>query len=214
VGLGGPVGAHSHHKHANSIMIRYVEDIYADYLYDCYIANQRLTEEEWLYYGKEEHHIEVPNRDGGLLTPLNSQHLTTYQHWVAGVLQSEMLQKVCFAFMPKDVLPTWMEDLRLKWLAHHHRLNTVKRENNRHIDPDRDLASKVYYSDRKVTPRSISDSKRRGKPVGLQTPEGEVIIYDSLKLACRHHGLHPGHLREVIQGKRPHHKGYTAWFSC
>jgi hypothetical protein len=100
-------------------MIRYVEDIYADYLYDCYIANQRLTEEEWLYYGKEEHHIEIPNRDGGLLTPLNSQYLTTYQHWVAGVLQSETLQKKCFFAVPEGVLPTMLENLRKKWTAWH-----------------------------------------------------------------------------------------------
>jgi len=95
-------------------MIRYVEDIYADFLYDCYIANQRLTEEDWLCYGREEHHIEVPRRDGGKLGPLNSQHLTTYQHWVAGVLQSEVLQKCCRAFVPRGVLPWWMEKLRKK----------------------------------------------------------------------------------------------------
>jgi hypothetical protein len=107
------------HKHANSIMIRYVEDIYADFLYDCYIANQRLTEEEWLYYGREEHHIEIPNRDGGTLGPLNSQYLTTYQHWVAGVLQSEVVGKKCFFAIPTGTLPPMMEALRVKWTANH-----------------------------------------------------------------------------------------------
>ena len=90
--------------------------LYDEYLYDCYIANQRLTEEDWHYYGREEHHIEIPNRDGGLLTPLNSQHLTKYQHWIAGVLQSEVLGKNCFAFIPKDTLSQTLEALRIKWL--------------------------------------------------------------------------------------------------
>ena len=89
--------------------------LYDEFLYDCYVANQRLTDEEWKYYGREEHHIEIPNRDGGLLTPLNSQYLTTYQHWIAGVLQSEVLGKLCFAFVPVGVLPDWLETLRIKW---------------------------------------------------------------------------------------------------
>jgi hypothetical protein len=93
----------------------YMEEVYSDYLYDCYICNQRLTEEDWLYYGKEEHHIEIPRRDGGLLTPCNSQYLTTYQHWVAGLMQSECLQKCCYAMVPKNVLPCRLEELRVKW---------------------------------------------------------------------------------------------------
>lgn len=100
-------------------MIRFVEDIYADFLYDCYVANQRLTEEEWLYYGREEHHIEIPARDGGSLTPLNSQYLTTYQHWVAGVLQSEVLGKKCFFAVPGGRLPETLEALRVKWTSNH-----------------------------------------------------------------------------------------------
>jgi len=95
--------------------ICFVEDIYADFLFDCYIANQRLTDEDWLYYGKEEHHIELPEREGGVLTPLNSQSLTTYQHWIAGVLQSELLGKRCFAMVPRNRLPLFLEALRKKW---------------------------------------------------------------------------------------------------
>jgi general stress protein YciG len=91
------------------------EKIYADFLFDCYIANLRLTDEEWLYYGRENHHIEVPQRENGLLTPLNSQHLTSYQHWIAGVLQSEILGKRCFAFIPSGVLPSIFEKMRKKW---------------------------------------------------------------------------------------------------
>jgi hypothetical protein len=98
-----------------------IEEVYDDYLYDCYIANRHLTAEDWLYYGREEHHVEIPDRDGGLLTPCNSQHLTTYQHWVAGVLQSEVLQKLCCAFVPKGALPDWLENLRLKWYQHNGR---------------------------------------------------------------------------------------------
>lgn len=102
-------------------MIRFVEDIYADFLYDCYIANQRLTDEDWEWYGREEHHIELPERDGGVLTPLNSQTLTTYQHWIAGILQSEVLGKCCFACVPKGVLPEMFETLRVKWARTHNR---------------------------------------------------------------------------------------------
>ena len=53
--------------------VRYVEDIYYDYLHDCYQANKRLTTEDWMWYGRELHHIEIPNCDGGTLGPLNSQ---------------------------------------------------------------------------------------------------------------------------------------------
>jgi hypothetical protein len=95
--------------------IRFVEDIYSDFLFDCYLANQRLTEEEWEFYGREEHHIEIPAREGGMLTTLNSQSLTVYQHWVAGVLQSEVVGKKCFAFVPKGALPEMFEMLRDKW---------------------------------------------------------------------------------------------------
>jgi hypothetical protein len=102
-------------------MIRFVEDIYADFLYDCHIANQRLTDEDWEWYGREEHHIELPERDGGVLTPLNSQPLTTYQHWIAGILQSEVLGKCCFACVPKGVLPKMFETLRIKWARTHNR---------------------------------------------------------------------------------------------
>jgi hypothetical protein len=101
------------------MIIRFVEDIYADFLFDCYIANLRLTDEDWHYYGREEHHIELPERDGGVLTPLNSQPLTTYQHWIAGTLQSEVLGKCCFACVPKNKLPPMFEALRDKWQREH-----------------------------------------------------------------------------------------------
>jgi general stress protein YciG len=96
--------------------------LYDEYLYDCYIANQHLTDEDWQYYGREEHHIEIPDRDGGLLTPLNSQPLTLLQHWIAGVLQSEVLGKCCFACVPKGVLPLALDLLRTKWVAESGRL--------------------------------------------------------------------------------------------
>jgi hypothetical protein len=107
-------GTLPHPQHANKIMID-IERVYDDYLYDCYIANKRLSLEDWAYYGKEKHHVETPNRDGGLLTPCNSQDLTTYQHWVAGVLQSEVLQKLCFAHLPRGIFTGLLEELRVKW---------------------------------------------------------------------------------------------------
>lgn len=192
MGLGGPEGTHPHLKHANSIMFN-AEKVYDDFLYDCHIVNQRLTEEDWLYYGREEHHIEVPNREGGLLTPLNSQFLTNYQHWVAGVLQSEVLKKKCYAFVPKETLPNWLEKLRKKWNADYNRSMSKTR----------------------------NTSKRVGKPINhpykkaiiLTLPDGAEEFYDSLKRACQVYQLHPGHLREVCQGKRKQHKGFTARYA-
>lgn len=222
-------------------MVRYVEDIYADYLYDCYIANQRLTEEDWIYYGREEHHIEIPNRDGGLLTPLNSQYLTTYQHWVAGVLQSEMLQKPCFAYVPKGILSPMLEDLRVKWAKvsskegiHHPKNDEIRRDalrrgvqtqiksqigiHNHDVTYVRppftgQYANKKPYHLRTVTEKSKKVSKKIGKKVIVTTPQGQTHVYDSIKLACRVYGLHPGHLREVCQGKRNHHRGFTARYA-
>ena len=101
------------------MLTQLIEDIYDDFLYDCHVANQRLTNEDWEWYGREEHHIELPERDGGILTPLNSQPLTTYQHWKAGILQSEILGKCCFACVPKGKLPSLFEKLREKWQREH-----------------------------------------------------------------------------------------------
>ena len=179
--------------------MRFVEDIYADYLFDCYVANQRLTPEDWEYYGREEHHLEIPKRDGGKLGPLNSQHLTTYQHWMAGVLQSEMLQKCCFAYVPRGVLRGIFETLRIKWTN-----DRVSVEN---------LANNKHYRERKVNSRSIRVSKKLGQAIIITTPEGRTLWFDSIKLACRAlGGLHPGHLREVCQGKRKSHQGFIARF--
>lgn len=184
------------------LQIRYVEDIYCDYLYDCYQANKRLTDDDWMWYGRELHHIEIPNCNGGIHHPLNSQHLTTYQHWVAGVLQSEMLGKQCFAFVPKGVLPTWIEILRLKWSADQNR--RIARTRSKPCKP-RSKPTKEQSEE-----RSRKVSKKLGNPIILTTPQGQVLRYDSIKLACRIHSLHPGHLREVAQGKRQQHKGYSA----
>jgi hypothetical protein len=101
------------------VMVRYAEDIYSDYLYDCYIANQRLTDEDWHYYGKELHHTEIPACMGGVLNPLNSQELTTYQHWMAGVLQSEVVGTKCFFAPPPNSMPPLFEMLRSKWIKKH-----------------------------------------------------------------------------------------------
>jgi hypothetical protein len=192
--------------------VRYVEDIYCDYLHDCYQANKRLSPDDWMWYGQELHHIEIPNRDGGTLGPLNSQYLTTYQHWVAGVLQSEVTGRVCFAFVPRGVLPGWVEDLRKKWCAHMTRENTRIRDKEIIRPPGYVFAKDIPYAQRKPNPRSEKISKTRGVPILLTLPTGQTLRYDSIKLACRIHSLHPGHLREVAQGKRKQHKGFTAQF--
>jgi len=202
--------------------VRYVEDIYSDYLHDCYQANKRLSPNDWMWYGRELHHIELPNCDGGTLGPLNEQYLTTYQHWVAGVLQSEMLGRLCFAYIPKGSLPGWIEDLRVKWLKRYreiHALPALLRAKAKiklktaedypeYIGP----ANSMPYAQRKPNPRSEKVSKVLGAPILLTLPTGQTLRYDSIKLACRIHSLHPGHLREVAQGKRKQHKGFTARF--
>jgi hypothetical protein len=105
--------------------------LYDDFLFDCYVANKHLTEEDWLYYGKELHHVEIPDRDGGLLTPCNSQPLTNYQHWIAGVLQSEVLGKCCFAMVPKNSLPVWLEEIRAKWTRQNGSISATKGHQSR-----------------------------------------------------------------------------------
>jgi hypothetical protein len=73
-------------------------------------------------------------------------------------------------------------------------------------------ANGMPYALRKPNARSEKISKTRGNPILLTLPTGQVLHYDSIKLACRSHSLHPGHLREVAQGKRKQHKGFTAQF--
>lgn len=196
--------------------IRFVEDIYYDFLYDCYRANRRLSPEDWLLYGRELHHIEIPNCLGGPLGPLNEQYLTTYQHWIAGVLQSELVGHKCFAFVPVNALPPILETLRNKWSKLHitKNLHTPERHEKRRANKKSadQLASNIPYPQRKPSRRSEQASKILGNPVILTTPQGQVIKYDSIKLACRVHSLHPGHLREVAQGKRKQHKGFKAKF--
>ena len=188
--------------------VRYVEDIYYDYLHDCYQANKKLTPDDWMWYGRELHHIDIPDCEGGALHPLNAQYLTTYQHWVAGVLQSEVLGQVCFAYVPKGVLPDWIETLRVKWLRQLMKTRALPRLKMRWSD----TKQKTSYQLPPPNDRSRKVSKTLGNPIILTTPQGQVIRYDSIKLACRIHALHPGHLREVAQGKRKQHKGYTAQY--
>lgn len=136
-----------------------IEKIYDDFLFDCYIANQRLTDEDWRYYGKEEHHIEIPDRDGGILTPLNSQFLTTYQHWIAGVLQSELLGKCCFAMVPKNVLPGNFEKLRKKW---NNPLSWDTEEQKLHFEKT-SIAVKNWWDDIKINQPALV--KRRSEKI-------------------------------------------------
>jgi hypothetical protein len=191
--------------------VKRMGEIYCDYLYDCCQSNKILTDEDWMWYGRELHHMEIPNCKGGIHNPLNSQYLTTYQHWVAGVLQSEVLGHVCYGYVPKGVLPGWVETLRLKWSAESARISTGIREKKR--EPLNAYAKDIPYDKRTPNERSRKISEKLGNPVILTTPQGQIIRYDSIKLACRIHCLHPGHIREVCQGKRKQHKGYTARYA-
>jgi len=132
--------------------------LYDDYLYDCYVANQHLTDEDWVYYGKEKHHIDVPNRDGGLLTPLNSQYLTTYQHWIAGVLQSEVLGYCCFAFVPVNTLLPPYESLRDKW--HRHQASERNRQRYAQMTPE-ERSEILRKANANRTPEQRSEAVRK-----------------------------------------------------
>jgi len=91
--------------------------LYDAYLMDCHLANRKLTPDDWEWFGCELHHVDIPQCEGGELTPLNSQPLTLLQHWKAGVIQSEVWGRKCFAFVPAGVLPEFFENLRKKWDA-------------------------------------------------------------------------------------------------
>ena len=201
--------------------IRFVEDIYTDFLFDCYIANQHLTDEDWHYYGREEHHIETPRRDGGLLTPLNSQSLTTYQHWVAGVLQSEMLGKQCFAFIPKGVLPGMFETLRLKWAkrgtkrlhtpeVQTKRVSTYKQNGNTntHLQNGETRARaarsmrEFWMTEEGMKKRRIIRNRRapRARTIEVEFPNGRVGVYSCVKLASLALGVTPTTISRWIKG--------------
>jgi hypothetical protein len=153
-----------------------IEKIYDDFLYDCYIANQRLTLEDWLYYGREEHHVEIPNRDGGVLTPCNSQYLTTYQHWIAGVLQSEVLQKRCFMCIPGGSIPQSLEDLWFKWMTQSGKQSAITNaanqtgiycNTNRNKGRETQRQRKVGFFDPEVQKRGRSLGTARAKELGV-----------------------------------------------
>lgn len=135
--------------------MKFVEDVYCDFLYDCHIANKKLTEEDWEFYGKEVHHTEIPKCENGLLVPLNSQPLTTYQHWIAGVLQSEIWGRKCFAMVPAGVLPPMFEMLRKKWQAIHNQTAQFT------------LRSREFYAEM----GKKGGKQNKGKPGRKRTPE-------------------------------------------
>jgi hypothetical protein len=237
--LADPWAYTTHHKHATKIMIN-AEKVYDDYLYDCYIANRQLTDEDWLYYGREEHHVEIPNRDGGLLTPCNSQHLTKYQHWVAGVLQSEVLQKMCFAAIPRGALNGTLENLREKWQS----LNSAGENNSRYgVKLPEDQKQKTGETMRSVwekrtteqkssigkkaaetvrrtrTPQQILEINRKvarvrsPRPIILTTPAGEEIYYELIYDACLVHGLESSKIGALCRKINKQHKGYKARYA-
>jgi hypothetical protein len=235
--LADPWAYTTHHKHAARIM-KTIEEVYDDYLYDCHIANKRLTPEEWQYYGREEHHIEIPSRDGGVLTPLNSQHLTTYQHWVAGVLQSEVLQKCCFAYVPKNRLPKDLEKLRIKWRVATGSENgkkgsregkrvggqkardsgqldqaRSKRDPNKLIQNSINNLNKANEYWKNLDPRELSERRalaRGARPFILVTPWGEKLRYLVISQAQRDHNI--GNLSAVLKKTYSHTKGFTAYY--
>jgi hypothetical protein len=205
-----------------------IEEVYDDYLYDCHIANKRLTPEEWQYYGREEHHIEIPDRDGGLLSPLNKQPLTTYQHWVAGVLQSEVLQKKCFFAIPNGALPKCLDSIKKKWIANHNsesgaiggRITGRKNVESGHMQRIQSLGGQVGYqrglakmSEEEKREASHKSKLAIARRIILITPDGDELEYTAIADAAKEHNLSSAHLTAVCKGRRKHHKGFTARYA-
>jgi hypothetical protein len=180
-----------------------IERVYDDFLYDCYIANKQLTPEDWVEYGRERHHMEIPARDNGVLTPLNAQDLTSHQHWVAGILQSEVRQKKCFFHVPEGKLGKTLENLMKKWVRHHNSESGV-------LGYKLGIDS-MSQEEKQLALRRAAEAKYR--PLILTTPEGEEVWYPSPCYAAREHGLNSTHLTAVCRGRRRHHKGFTARYS-
>jgi hypothetical protein len=165
-----------------------MEKIYDDYLHYCYVINKSLTEVDWEYYGREVHHIEVPDCEGGLLTPTNSQPLTTYQHWVAGILQSEVVGRKCFAMVPRGVLPPYLETLRKKWQNWHNKTANFP------------VRPAEYYS----ALGKVGGSKNKGQVRGPHSEERKRKIGDKVR------GQKRG--PETIQKMKENHYDISGWF--
>jgi hypothetical protein len=109
VGLGGPVGAHSHHKHANSIMItqrEYVEGCLQWYE-EADLQPGNPEDGEW-----HECHYPTPKCLGGTETVL----LLKEHHAVQGVLQSEEFGHPCIYGWEKQYLSDGVLHLWKKWM--------------------------------------------------------------------------------------------------
>ena len=50
---------------------------------------------------------------------------------------------------------------------------------------------------------------KKSKPYKIKSPEGLIIEGINLAKFCREHNLSNGHIHNVINGKRNHHKGWT-----
>lgn len=46
---------------------------------------------------------------------------------------------------------------------------------------------------------------------GALIKDGKVVEFDCIKYFCIEHGLHNGHITQVLNGKRKSHKGWTKW---
>jgi hypothetical protein len=158
-------------------------------LLDCHIANLRLSDEDWEWYGREEHHIELPERDGGILTPLNSQPLTTHQHWIAGVLQSEVLGKCCFACVPKGVLPPMFEMLRLKWARTHNRDILLATKNRGKMWINDGIENRMIHRSEPIPPGwgrgRLSFSEEHRRNIGEATRGRQITDETRAKLKAR-----------------------------
>lgn len=110
IGLGGPVGAHPHHKHAKISMLtqqEFVEGCLAQYE-EIYLQPGNPEDGEW-----HECHYPKPKCLGGTETVF----LLKKHHAVQGVLQSEEYQHPCIygwekAFLQGETLERWK-----KWMA-------------------------------------------------------------------------------------------------
>lgn len=147
------------------------------------------NEGEW-----EDAHYPVPKRLGGCQTVA----LLREHHAIQGVLQSEEFECACVSpRYDRYLRGTEWEDLYLKWIKE------TGAEGGRVGGASAWKMRGLKHIEAAVAARS--------KAVVFEK-DGELYKFPSLRKGCHTLGLNIGAVCHVIQGKRNHHKGYTAHY--
>jgi hypothetical protein len=115
--------------------------------------------------------------------------LTTYQHWIAGVLQSEVLGKCCFACVPKGVLPPMFEMLRLKWARTHNRDILLATKNRGKMWINDGIENRMIHRSEPIPPGwergRLSFSEEHRRNIGKATQGRQITEETRAKLRAR-----------------------------